>query len=357
MTIISLDSTLYSPPFPDAPAGTPTISTTQIAMGSSTGEVAYILQAPKTGDIDRITFRTSTVTTGSTIEIRLETVDDSTGYPSGTLVDTNSNITQVINSADDNVLFEVTLTGAATVTQGQKVAVRFKNSSGSPVIYFGGFADWSAFTTPQILESTNSGTSWTQQANYSPIVAFRYSDATYPEINGVVPLNTVSTTNISSSTTPDEVGNLFTPTQAYRVVGYWAWQDLDGAGEIKMYDASGVVANSTVSLAGTYPLSGAGDFVKYFLETPITLTPNTDYGIVLKKTDTTTSLYYSCDVSDVKYMTAMPSGGKFTQITAKDPTDLGDFTETTTAMVFMGLIIDAIDITASGGATSYGYVS
>ena len=64
MAITSLDSTLYSPPFPDAPTGTPTLSTTQIAMGSSTGEVAYILQAPKAGDIDRITFKTATVTTG-----------------------------------------------------------------------------------------------------------------------------------------------------------------------------------------------------------------------------------------------------------------------------------------------------
>jgi len=54
-------------------------------------KVAFIFEAPKTGTIDRLLFRTLGVTSGATVDVRLETIDASNGHPSGTLWGTDTN--------------------------------------------------------------------------------------------------------------------------------------------------------------------------------------------------------------------------------------------------------------------------
>src|SRR5688572_2287311 len=76
----------------------PVVSLTLDASGEKIG---WVLQAAATGAIDAIWFRTGTVTTGDTVDVRIETVDPSTGLPTGTLWSANTNVSVVIANGDD----------------------------------------------------------------------------------------------------------------------------------------------------------------------------------------------------------------------------------------------------------------
>jgi hypothetical protein len=103
------------------PSGGTTFDVVPIFVNA--GEYAYIFRAPKTGTITKVGFRTVTVITGATVDVRLETVSATDGHPTGSLVGTNANASQVIADTNDNVFFTVTLTAGASVTAGDVLAV------------------------------------------------------------------------------------------------------------------------------------------------------------------------------------------------------------------------------------------
>ena len=67
---------------------------TPMLLNAASEEAAGVLYAPKTGTISKIGFLTGTVTTGDTVDARMETVSAANGDPTGTLLGTNSNGSQ-----------------------------------------------------------------------------------------------------------------------------------------------------------------------------------------------------------------------------------------------------------------------
>jgi len=86
-----------------------------------------IFTIPKTGTLKKIGFRTGTVTKADTINVRLETVDPATGYPSGTLyLDESPGSSGSQASPSSNTTYWVALNGTTgvSVTVGDLVAVK-----------------------------------------------------------------------------------------------------------------------------------------------------------------------------------------------------------------------------------------
>ena len=70
-------------------------------------KLAFIFVVPKTGTIDRVSFSLGTVTTDDSLDIGLETVDATTGAPTGSAYGSSAVATQA--SVASNTAYEMTL--------------------------------------------------------------------------------------------------------------------------------------------------------------------------------------------------------------------------------------------------------
>jgi hypothetical protein len=330
------------PDIPRNPAGAP--GTNSLTIDAASEKVAMIFQAPKTGSIDRVYFKTGTVTTGATVDVRLETVDSATGDPTGTLVAANTNASQVIGNSDDNVWFEVTLTAAGAVTRGTFYAIVVVNPAGSPgnlsIHELNDDAVGSAYTT---LFTTV----WTKQVG-SSIGAVRYNDGSYDYMPGFWPFNAINSLAINTGTTPDEVGLIFQLPFPVRVAGAWVWADFDGDADIKLYDSDGTTVLASISTDLNIRRVTSGDVHIFFFTASAELLKNTNYRLSLLPTTATSLTLYEYQMTSAELLNIMAGGQAFHRT---DRTDAGAWAQTTTKRPQMGLVLDAFDDGVGGGSS------
>ena len=325
---------------------------TSVLISTSTYQVAVLFNAPRTGSIDKIMFRTLTIGTGCTLDVRLETISD--GTPTGTLISTGSNASQVVIPTDDYKEFIVTLTASASVTAGVLYCIRFNVSSGAPAT-FGIAVVLSGSGIPphpyRVIRSTNSGSSWSNISN-SPIGALRYSDAVWEVPAYEMCLITDKpNTSYDNTSTPNTYGNYFTLDHNMDVMGYWGMADLDDGFEISIYDSSGIVAGSTFTGDGNYPYSTSTTAYSFFVN-EFTLLADTPYVLAMKATGSSTVTIYGQRMDESANYTSIDSAFKsndflpwgFQYASAKDPSDISDFTTSDYIWANIGLIIDATSV-------------
>lgn len=330
------------------------------SMTVANGKFAIMCRVPKSGNISKVVWRTGTVTTGATIDVRLETVDLATGFPSGTLVSTNSNASVVVNSTDDNIVFTTTLTASAVVTAGQYIASVFVNPGASfGSMNFGAMAADNINNFP--TGATNNGATWTATAvTVYQMVAFEYDDGTYTYIQQVMPPYSAITTNtVNTGTTPDVWGLRFQLPISVRVHGAWLMMDQDGDSYVKLVTTAynqgagtGVLASCLIDATVRRSTSNAIAFVEW---DSVTLSASTNYRLVVEPTSATSVILYDIAVASLARLDSFQGGQNFHLTTAKDPTADGSWTNYnsgTFRMPLMGLLIDGVD--ASGGAAATG---
>lgn len=312
------------------------------------GDEAYgvVLRAPKAGTISKIGFLTGLVTTGATVDLRMETVDTANGEPSGTLFNgSDSNVDVVIADDDDDTWKLGTLVGGGVVTKGQLFAVRINNPSVSPgdlgIVQF----RVTQQRFPYVLHET-SGT-WVKQGDRAPVVAFEYSDGSYDVVQGIYPLASIANLTFSNASSPDERGIRFKLPFPVRVTGAWVLIDADGDVDIVLYD-SGDTAVATASLDKDVrqTISLGVQYVS-FPET-VTVPANTVHRLMIKPTSSTSVKTREFTADTVAIMDAFGGGQDF-HFTSR--VDGGSFDgDDTKRGVFMGLICDAFDDGVSGDA-------
>lgn len=356
MGLINLGGQL---PFPSPPvglAGAPTFG--NLLTDAANEKVAFVFQAPKTGSIDSIGFRTSTVTTGGVNwDIRLETVDTSTGFPTGTLVGTNTNFSQAIASADDNKWFEVTLTAAASVTENEYYAVVISApGSGSFSANFSYFADAYGGGFPCALLYTGS---WALQTGGGPQFTVRYTDGTYPPISGVSPFMTMSTVTYNNTSTPDIYANKITLPFDCCVDGFWIWADLDGDYQINVYSSDGVTVLVSGVCTAAIPITSSPSFNYGRLFSGVTLSKNTEYILGVEPTTATSLSMYTLDFNNSGARHQIPHGSGVFLCSAKSPTGVASWTNNYSGILSCGFLINKISdgAAASTSAYTYGFMS
>ena len=316
-----------------------------LLIDAANEKAAAILQVRKAGTVSKISWGTRTVTTGATLDVRLETVDLATGNPSGTLLAAGSNASVVVADADDNVRFTSTLTTPVAVTRGQKVAVVIVNPAVSP----GNFQISSienttiAGETPYITQFTPSWFKNTQ----APAVALEYDDGSYDVAPGCFPMSAVASVVYANSSTPDERGLKFKVPFPCRAVGAWIWANLSGDFDIALYDSDGTTVMA--SYPGDLNVGVVFDYNRnLFLFTgTASLLKDTFYRLVLKPTTATVLGLIEFTVGAAAVMDAFEGGQNF-HLTTR--TDAGAWTDTTTQRPMMGLILDQFDDGVGGGA-------
>lgn len=329
---------------PRGPNGAPTYSSHLIDAASE--KVGFLVIAPKTGNIRKVGFRTGTVTTGATVDVRIETHDLTTGYPSGSLWATNTNGPQVIADGDDNTAFLTTLTADAAVTKGDLLWVVISNPGAS-------FGNMNLVTLtddgPGSANDVPGGalytTSWAGITNGAPVVLLEYDDGTYGGMLHCWPIGTTgfTTTTFNSSSPTDVIGNLFSVPYKARVCGAWVWADFDGDCSIKLIGTDGTTALGTISVDADTPGAATGAGIhELMFSSAIELAINSTYRIVFEPGASNISIY-DLTTPNANSMAQLGGGTSMYFTSAKDPTGTGDWTNTTTRRVFIAPIFDAFD--------------
>ena len=314
-------------------------------LDAASERIGAIFQAPATGNITKIRFRTNTVTTGGDFTVNLETVG-TTGLPSGTLWDSPTNqttATVTIADTDDSVWKEATLTAAAAVTKGDFIALTITAPSGVNV-RIAHQENYAAGAFPYMLTDLG-GSGWTK-VTAVPIFGVEYSGGAYHYIPGM-PGGLASAVTVDTDGN-DECGNRIDMPVDARVVGLWVIADL-AAGETVdaiLYNNAGTAA-STLTVDGD--ASQGAYRPRYFLfASAVTVAAGDVLRIVLKSATATNQFLGSYAHAAAAHKNQLPSGS-VVQRTERDAG--GAWSDVDTDYMMIGLVLDQLDDGAGGGGS------
>lgn len=312
---------------------------TGILLDAAGEKAAFITKAPKTGNIAKVYFRTSTVTTATNTDVRVETVNTANGNPSGTLWDTDTNVVVPASSMTSNSWIAATLTSPASVNRGDILAIVIA-PTGTPNYYISRY-DVISSNFPYVDHYT---TSWAKISKL-PIFILEYSDGYMStcEVGGIFPDRQTRSFNANSN--PDEVGNKFVLPFKYRLAGVsYHVEFLDGNPSIKVYVGS--TLHESIPIDPDIEAAISPIYQTHFLTNPLVVDPNTTIRVTVT-TDSTSTAAVETHYINPYYINVLPFG---TSITTTQRTDGGAFTDVSTSREFCTILIDQLDDGSGGGS-------
>jgi hypothetical protein len=344
---MALQSTKHGLPFPAYPTGVVNVAPSFVSylMDAAGEKTAGVWTASAAKAIRKVHFRTNTVTTGDTVDVRVETVDNATdGNPTGTLLAASTNASLVIAGADDNVWKSVQLTAdTPTLAVGDIFGLVVVNGSGGGVINIAGRVHV-GLQFPYGLLFTSS---WVKTAQY-PIMVPEYSDGTFEPIFGYGDQGgPINTSTFGSGSATNRRGNIFSVPFPSRANGCWVWLDSDGNYTVKLYDSDGTTVLATTATAyATQRVVTVGALTFLPFTAPATLAASTNYRLVVEPSSASTVATYDFDVPVVGMLDMFPGG----QACHASVYTSGSWVETTTRRGYLGVFLDAFaDDTGGGG--------
>lgn len=341
MAIQSIKHGLPFPAWPVEGSGVPSLS--NYLIDASGEKVAVVASATAAKSIRTIHFRTGTVTTGDTLDCRVETVDNAAnGDPTGTLWATNTNGSCVVASSDDNVWKSATLTADATLAIGDVFAIVIVNGGGGGNLNIAGFAD----SAPLFPYGDHFTSAWAK-VGAPPLIVAEYSDGSFEPIYGIADSGgPITTTTYNSGSTTNRRGNIFQLAFPSRAKGCWAWVDADGDFTVKVYDSAGTsVLATTATINNFQRLSNAGRIAFYPFLASVSLSAGTNYRIAVVPGTVTNLSTYEFDVPAAGMLDMFPGG----QSCHASVFTSSAWVETTTRRGYLGLFLDGFDDGASAG--------
>ncbi|MGE0225471.1 MAG: hypothetical protein AB7S57_19540 [Acetobacteraceae bacterium] len=313
---------------------------------TSRQRICCVFKAPKAGTISRVIFGVSLAT--AVVDVRLSFQDLTSGNPDGTEDQFRDHLAAdfTINTVFRSGILSHDGTDGGTqrvVTHGQSLAVvlRWTGSPGATAqLQWTGPEGTPTPAQNQCYQGNYNGTSWSKQV-LTPRIALEYADGTVEAISGwFFPEAQVVTPNVSSATTPDEVGVRFQLGFTGKLSQAMLWPgSVGGLFDVVLYDEADVVL-ATFSGAN----SGTAMIEVHDADSPIAahfddvvLDKDAVYRLVLKATSTgvETFGYYTVDAVALSafpglsryYWTERTDGGAWTDRTTRMPMFLLGFSE------------------------------
>lgn len=303
-------------------------------MTAATHLVAIVCQMPAGGTVDAFEFKTATVTTGCTIDGRVETVSAANGDPTGALVAAGANGAVVIAAADDNVTKSVTIGTPPTVAKGDRLALVLAVSAGVPNLTIA--APQSLLVNrDDVYSDKYDGAAWTKSVL---VVAFcvTISGVRYA-ILGSIPGQAFQRTGVDSADTPDEYGNEFTPQVGMRVTGLWSTCNVAGDTSMVLYNSASTVLGQ-IDLDKDIRANVTSGRNYATLATPVVLSPGKVYRVSILPGATAVALGRVSSM--MANNTAIES---FTDWNECTRTNAGAWTSVLDGLVAVGIIVDAVE--------------
>lgn len=331
-------------PYPDArtwgAAGTPALS--QYVLDVAGERVTWVVRATKGGNLRKVGFRTGSVTTAVTLNIRVETVN-AEGNATGTLWATNTIGTVVSPAA--NTWYWVTLTADATLSIGSLFAICIDFTGVGNLQISGTTTATGRLGGIPYLNTRDAGV-WTR-VNDVPNVGLEYSDASRPWCDAL-PIMSVTNRTFNNGSTPDERGIRFKFPFACEIMGAIVRASISTAPSaytITLYDSADAILSSPVQDTDIQ-ISGRPPVFVPFPEGLIAISANTLYRLTVSPTAASNISLVEYDVDSTGTMESH-SGGL--EIYRTERTDAGVWTDTPTGRsLIVPLVASIADALQSG---------
>lgn len=319
-------------------------SFTASLIDASGEQFAMIVKVPKTGNISKVLIRVTTVSTSRDLRVSLQTVDLSTGNPTGTLYGGSAAGVQASPSASTSYVVTLGTPASATIGDYVAVVVEFDSTVGS--VNLGSIVGAQGFPYVSLYTGT-----WAKSANI-PLTAFEYDDGSYPILFGI-PYYGVGSTgvtfnlNTTSGSGGDERGLRFSVPFPCALAGLIVFMNITSGGDfdLVLYDESNNVLASQ-SFDGNVALTASAlQRIHCLFTTAINLSANTTYRITVKPTTNVSVTIYQLDFPSTTSMDSLYRG-QYGYRTVR--TDAGAWTDTTTGSYQMCLIYNAFENGVSG---------
>lgn len=349
MTLVSLPSPVLFPGILMGVIGVPGLGT--VATLDASGEyVAYVFCAREDMTISHVGFRAGTVANAPTADVRIETLDGTTGLPSGTLwnspTDTTSGTSATITS-NSNPL--VALTAAASITKGQVFCVK---------IVWGGVAtstliiqDFSipapSSNLPYRVINTGTPTKSLMQTALATL-ALGSNSTTFYQVPASLPVSS-NANNTFNNTNSARRGLKFTPPMKCRAIGL-RWHNSSQVGDFNavIFDDAGTpleFGNSSTAFEGDNSGASASGTISVYFDNAVTLSAGTTYRAVIEPTSATNLNISTVTLPSADYYGATPGRSTATYTTYVAST----WTDSTTQIPLMDVILDQLDDGAGSG--------
>ena len=332
--------------------GTPAFSNMGPIVATA-DKFTIIMQAPKTGTLYGCEFRLGTVTQAPTngITVSFQDVTASTGVPDGTQDQyrvVTSGLTANTWVAPGIMSSDGTDTGTKrSVTQGDTIAcvIEFTSFSASDSLSISvgstGFGAAAGFPYASFYNST----SWANNSGI-PVVALKYSDGTYAMSGWSIPYQTFTAVTYNSGSSPNEYGVRFSSPVPLSVCGFWTNQSYNATNHsytLKLYADATAPGGSTLASytrnSGTSRTASSVRTPYHRLSSNVTITANTWYRLTFVPEDTNNATLYQADLNAAAIQDVLTFGQSFYMTQANG----AGWTNTTTARIFMGLLICGAD--------------
>lgn len=339
------------PAFPNNVSQAPSLTqATNFDLNAANASLAFVMQMPSTQTIDRVWFRVGSATTGCTATVRIETVDTSTGLPTGTLVNANASQTVTITSGAAD--YEVTFPNTFSISQGDLFAFVIQATSGTPsAIRFAYFIDDNHSNgLPYALDSG------VHVATIAPCWGIGISGSAVP-IRHMWPINAAALETYNNTSSPDFRGNKITINARVRCVGLRVWVDLDAGARAILFAADGVTELGAVTLYTNVPPDAGSYPQECLFSSSVILEPGTYY-VAVEATSGTNIGLGVITFPSATWRDGSPFGGADVVYSAatNTPTGTGSWTDTTTKQSMISLLIDGVD-DGAGGQTAHVFLA
>ena len=358
-TFVTLPGGIYTPCpafFPDN--ATPGF-TNHGNISTSSETVGFVFRAPKSGVLDSLAFHLGAVVTPQDMEVSWRDVAISgggAGFHDGTADQfyTIASASLVANGWNTTGVMTHDGTGGGTkrtVTQGDLIAAVFRLTGAGNVTF--------QVLTNDIQVNFPYATAFTfTVTGRSFPIAIKYDDGTYADLGPTqVPFkaSVSSPSPFASDSTPDEVGNRFTPNFTRKVDACWVKVNRSQNFRVVLYDADGT---SILTQTDDQDIDTIAANAKWNLYLPflaeVTLNAGSTYRLVYKPTTTTASLSIVGYEVPSNALFAMTQEGISTYMTER--TDAGAWTDTNTKRLIMGTRISALQTDPGGASAAHAFI-
>jgi hypothetical protein len=271
------------------------------------GEIfGMIVPCTKVGTISKVHFRTKTVTTGGTVNVRVETV---AGYnPSGNLWGENTKKDGVvIGDSDDDTWFAVTLDAGAVISAsdlGKPIAI----ATVAPAGFSGNLNIANAYYSYVSLgpcaydarcHTVQKTLLWAATVYEDPdqLIALKleYSDGSFCRIPKSLAMDGYGQVYLETDRSPDEVGVKLRFPITFRACGAYFDGYLKDDWTLKVYDSADVL-KASYTYDNMWQPGGSNKYVKAAMFEPFTVNANEWYRITaVPETATQASRVYYLD--------------------------------------------------------------
>lgn len=352
MALQSLNHPIAWPDVTSHFPGGPSLSTGAETIDAAGEYVANVQYAREDMTVTHFGIKMRVATGSPIVDLRIETVDATTGYPTGTLIGTNTNI---VTTALDTNFNLFALTAAATIPVGTVFAAKCAYSSGTSAS-MGLLGNTSPTRgAPYWVTSLDSVTSKVSLTN-NRCWALGSSSTTFYSVSGMLPAASV-TAGTFNNTNSARRGLRFQVPYKCRMAGirYYTGITNNGNFNLRVFADDGTTAldGGGVSFDGNQ-LGETGTAVSelWLGSTRPTLSPGTWYRAVVEPSSATNMNFYTVTLPSANYRSAWRGGTNYhyTSYASSVWTDSG-----TDTVPLIDILIDQLDDGVNTGGSG-GYV-